>query len=267
MKGLKYIICAVIVCAACVQVSAIKPITKKTIPTLKIERMRLRNDSIHKAQTDSIARVVADSIAKVQADSIARVQADSIARIVADSIAKAKADSIAKAKADSIAKAKADSIAKEQAKPKWSSCTIRGLKLKGTIGSQSMTVTCNTQAIWDSIIVISVYPLSLLPIEIYHVEATPTEVLLIDRVKKTYTRTTYSELNQYVRPKLTYKDLQAMASAELPASAKNGVISYSVGDDTAVLNFTYPTPAFNQMVGINRADLKNYKKVDLKKFL
>lgn len=214
---------------------------------------------------DSAVVWPADSVIEIPVDSVLMARTDSLMRAQADSIAKAQADSIAKAKADSIAKAKADSIARAQAVPKWQTCMVRGAQAHVTMGKQSLSTACNMQAIWDSVVIISVTP--VFGMEMYRLEATPKEVIVIDKVKKEYVRMTYTEINRLVTPRVTYRDLQAIASGEKPTSARNGIITYSANGQSASLQVVYPMPVKNKSISIVRTELKKYKKIDIYKFL
>ena len=147
----------------------------------------------------------------------------------------------------------------------WTTCTMRGAKAKVTLGGKSYTSACSTQAVWDSLVVISITP--VFGIEVFRIEATPHDVTVINRNDKEYYRATYAEINAVVRPFVTYADLRSVASGKTPATAKNGVLTYTAKQGSASLEMTYTTPTLNKALTIQRADLKRYTKKDIRNLL
>jgi len=147
----------------------------------------------------------------------------------------------------------------------WNTCTMRGAKAKVSMGGKTFTSTCSTQAVWDSLVVISITP--VFGIEVFRIEATPHDVTVINRNDKEYYRATYAEINAVVRPFVTYADLRSLASGKTPASAKNGVLTYTAKQGSASLEMTYTTPTLNKPLTIQRADLKRYTKKDIRNLL
>lgn len=147
----------------------------------------------------------------------------------------------------------------------WNTCTMRNAKAKVTLGGKTYSSACSTQAIWDSLVVISITP--VFGIEVFRIEATPHDVTVINKNDKEYYRATYAEINAVVRPFLTYADLRSVASGKTPASAKNGVLTYTAKQGSASLEMTYTTPTLNKPLTIQRADLKRYTKKDIRNLL
>ena len=147
----------------------------------------------------------------------------------------------------------------------WNTCVMRGAKAKVTLGSKSYSSSCSTPAVWDTLVVISITP--AFGIEAFRVEATPRDITVINKAAKEYYRATYAELNTEVRPFVTFADLRSLASGKTPASAKNGVLTYTAKNGSASLQMTYTTPTFNQPLSITRLDVKKYTKKDFKTLL
>lgn len=145
---------------------------------------------------------------------------------------------------------------------KWNTVSVRGAKATVEFGGKTYKATCATMAQWDSIVVISISV--VFGIEIARIEATPTEVIVINRLEKEYDRATYAEINQDVRPFVTYEDLRTLAGGEIPSVAKDGVLRYSAKGKTAALAMDFVNkPVFNQAVNITRADISKYKKIKM----
>lgn len=145
---------------------------------------------------------------------------------------------------------------------KWNTATVRGAKATVELGGKTYKATCTTMAQWDSIVVISISV--AFGIEVARVEATPQEVIVLNKVEKTYDRATYAELNADVRPFVTFEDLRTLAGGEIPSVAKDGVLRYSAKGKTASLAMNFVNkPILNQPVEIIRQNLSKYKKINM----
>lgn len=142
----------------------------------------------------------------------------------------------------------------------WTTCVMRGAKAKVTMGGKTYKSTCATQAVWDSIVVISIMP--AFNIEIFRIEATPYDITVINKKDKEYYRATYAEINSVVRPFVTYSDLRNLASGK----GKN-VLTYSAKGGSASLEMTWTQPVLNQPLKVERTDLKKYTKKDIQTLL
>lgn len=155
-------------------------------------------------------------------------------------------------------------VPNQAAVKKWNTAQMRGAKATVEFGGKTYKATCATTAYWDSIVIISVS--MAFGIEIARVEATPTEVLVVNKLEKEYDRATYAEINKDVRPFVTYEDLRTIAGGEMPSIAQNGVLRYSAKGQTVALalNFVNP-PLLNSSVTIHRVDVSKFKKIKLLK--
>jgi uncharacterized coiled-coil protein SlyX len=147
---------------------------------------------------------------------------------------------------------------------KWDTSYLRGAKASVEFGGKTYKATCTITSQWDSIVVISIS--LVFGIEVARVEATPTEVIVINKLEKEYDRAPYSEINKQVRPFVTYEDLRTIAGGEMPSVAENGVLRYSAVGKTVALAIDFQNkPIFNQPVSISRLDISRYKKIKLLK--
>ena len=143
----------------------------------------------------------------------------------------------------------------EEEKP-WHTCLIQGAKATLTMDEQTITANCTMQVVRDSMLVISVMP--MLGIEVYRLEATPDELIAIDKFNHQYLRTDYAHINKYVTPSLTWEDLQQIASNEVQGGP---FIGYAIGEKTIALKITYPEKQTDVPVRTQHIDLSRYEQV------
>ena len=143
----------------------------------------------------------------------------------------------------------------EEEKP-WHTCLIQGAKATLTIDEQTITANCTMQVVRDSMLVISVMP--MLGIEVYRLEATPDELIAIDKLNHQYLKTDYARINRYVTPSLTWEDLQQIASNEVQGGP---FIGYAIGEKTIALKITYPEKQTDVPVRTQHIDLSRYEQV------
>ena len=143
----------------------------------------------------------------------------------------------------------------EEEKP-WHTCLMQGARATLTIDEEIISANCTMQVVRDSMLVISVMP--MLGIEVYRIEATPDELIAINKLNHQYLRTDYQQVNRYVTPPLRWEDLQQIASNELPGGP---FVGYAIGEKTIALKITYPEKQTNVPVRAQHIDLSRYEQV------
>ena len=138
----------------------------------------------------------------------------------------------------------------------WHTCLIQGAKATLTMDEQTITANCTMQVVRDSMLVISVMP--MLGIEVYRLEATPDELIAIDKLNHQYLKIDYARINRYVTPSLTWEDLQQIASNEVQGGP---FIGYAIGEKTIALKITYPEKQTDVPVRMLHIDLSRYEQV------
>jgi hypothetical protein len=98
-------------------------------------------------------------------------------------------------------------------------------------------------------------------------EATPEELTAIDKVHNVYATATYKELNKKLTPKITWKQLQQLASAELPTGDEKAHLQYVFDDKTIDLTIYYTPRKTDVPVKMNGLRLNKYTKIDISKWL
>ena len=149
--------------------------------------------------------------------------------------------------------------------PTWHTCVIQGARATISTTEESFSANILMQTVRDSLIVISVMP--MLSIEMLRLEATPTELVAIDKVHNRYTTTTFAALNNKLMPKMSWRILQQICSAELPTGAEKAHLQYKFDEATLDLVIEYTPRKLDVPVKINRLRLDKYTKVDISKWL
>lgn len=143
----------------------------------------------------------------------------------------------------------------EEEKP-WHTCLMQGARATLTIDEEIISANCTMQVVRDSMLVISVMP--MLGIEVYRIEATPDELIAINKLNHQYLRTDYQQVNRYVTPPLRWEDLQQIASNELPGGP---FVGYAIGEKTIALKITYPEKQTDVTVRTQHIDLSRYEQL------
>lgn len=147
----------------------------------------------------------------------------------------------------------------------WHTCLMQNAQGVVTIGEQTLRATCTMQTVRDSIVILSIMP--MLGIEMLRIEATPEQITGIDKINRQYAVATYEEVNRYLSPAVSYHDLQALATGELPTGKDEAFVGYTAGKQTIMLRLTYPARQTDVPVRTRGADLTRYQQIDIKQLL
>ena len=156
-------------------------------------------------------------------------------------------------------------ITKITKKPHWHTCVIQNAKATVTTKTDKITASVTMQTVHDSLLIISIMP--ALGIEMVRLEATPDELVAFDKVHNKYAKTTFKELNKRLKPRLTWKELEKIASAEMPGGKEKLKMTYSIGKDTVQIDIKYPARKIDVPVKMNRLKTGKYKQMDISKWL
>ena len=148
--------------------------------------------------------------------------------------------------------------------PAWHTCLQSARAIVYT-ETNKIAANVTMQTVRDSMLVISVMP--MLGIEMARLEATPEELIAIDKVHNVYATATYKELNKKLTPKITWKQLQQLASAELPTGDETAHLQYIFDDKTIDLTIYYTPRKTDVPVKMNGLRLNKYTKIDISKWL
>ena len=121
------------------------------------------------------------------------------------------------------------------------------------------------QTVHDSMIVISVTP--MFGMEMMRVEATPTEVIAIDKLHGRYAKATFAQINKQLTPSLNWDILQQICTAELPTGDKKARLVYTFGKKQIELILDYPPRKIDVPVKMTNQRLTKYTEIDVSKFL
>ena len=121
------------------------------------------------------------------------------------------------------------------------------------------------QTVHDSMIVISVTP--MFGMEMMRVEATPTEIIAIDKLHGRYAKATFAQINKQLTPSLNWDILQQICTAELPTGDKKARLVYTFGKKQIELILDYPPRKIDVPVKMTNQRLTKYTEIDVSKFL
>ncbi|MBR6167714.1 MAG: DUF4292 domain-containing protein [Paludibacteraceae bacterium] len=150
-------------------------------------------------------------------------------------------------------------------KPAWHTCLIQGARATVTKGSDRVSATVTMQTVRDSMIIISVMP--MLGIEMLRLEATPQELIAIDKIHGQYATTDFKQLNHKLTPRLNWTVLQQISSAELPTGAETAHLQYTLGKETIDIVLDYTERKLDVPLRMNRQRTDRYTKIDITKWL
>ena len=149
--------------------------------------------------------------------------------------------------------------------PVWHTCLIQSARATVFTNEDKMAATVTMQTVRDSMLVISVMP--MLGIEMFRLEATPLELIAIDKMHGQYAKTTFAELNRKLTPSLNWDILQQLCTAELPLSAERARLQYMFGDDIIELVVDYPARQLDVPVRVMNMPVIRYTQIDISRWL
>ncbi len=150
----------------------------------------------------------------------------------------------------------------EEETPKWHTCLVQNAQGILTLHGQTITANCTMQAVRDSLVVLSIMP--MLGIEMVRIEATPEKVIGIDKMNRQYAAMTYDEINSLLSPTLSWSDLQALASGEMPSETEGeAFVGYSAMGQTVMLRVIYPAIQKDVPVRAVHLNLSRYQEKTL----
>lgn len=156
----------------------------------------------------------------------------------------------------------------EEPKPAitWHTCLVENAEGTVYVGKDTYRSSITMSTTLDSLIILSVTP--MLGIELFRLEATPEEVVVVDKMQRRYIRCSYEDINRYVIPAVTYSDLQLMASGEvLVPEQPQGRYTYSALGKTIGLSITYPVRQLDTPIRQRRIDTTRYQLLSIEQFI
>ena len=140
--------------------------------------------------------------------------------------------------------------------PTWHTCLIQGARATVRTEDNEISAAITLQAVRDSMIVVSIMP--MLGMEMIRLEATPTDIIVIDKFNGQYLQATYADLNKLLTPNLNYDILQQLCSAELPTGGDKARLQHTFGDQTIELVITYAPRQIDVPVRVFHQRLDKY---------
>ena len=162
-------------------------------------------------------------------------------------------------------KVQPSAVSDQPAVPAWHTCLIQGSRATISTNTDRISAGVTMQTVRDSMIVISVMP--MLGIEMMRLEATPTELIAINKLQGQYAKTTYAELNRKANPNINWDVLQQISSAELPTGPDKARLLYTFGDETIELVLEYGKRQLDVPVRVTHIPVNRYTQIDITKWL
>ena len=156
-------------------------------------------------------------------------------------------------------------VIEEPEKPAWHTCLIQGARATVYTNEDKISASLTMQTVRDSMIVISVMP--MMGIEMMRIEATPMEIIAIDKVHGRYAIASFAELNRKLTPSLNWDILQQVCTGELPTGEERARLQYSFGMDVIELVINYSPRRPDVPVRIGNQRLDRYTRIDISKWL
>ena len=153
----------------------------------------------------------------------------------------------------------------EPAEPVWHTCLIQSAQATLINNDDRISAAVTMQTVRDSMIIVSVMP--LLGMEMMRIEATPLEVIAIDKMHGQYARATYADLNRKLTPAMNWDIFQQLCTAELPTGPEKARLQYVFGKDTIELIINYSPRRLDVPVRMNGQRLDKYTEIDISKWL
>ena len=153
----------------------------------------------------------------------------------------------------------------QPAVPAWHTCLIQGAQATVITGEDKVSSSVTMQTVHDSMIVISVMP--MLGMEMMRVEATPTQIIAIDKLHGRYAKATFADLNRRLTPSLNWDILQQLCTAELPTGPEKARLVYTFGKERLELIINYTPRKLDVPVRMTNQRLTKYTEIDVSKFL
>ena len=149
--------------------------------------------------------------------------------------------------------------------PAWHTCLIQGAQATVITDEDKVSSSVTMQTVHDSMIVISVMP--MLGMEMMRVEATPTQIIAIDKLHGRYAKATFADLNRQLTPSLNWDILQQLCTAELPTGPEKARLVYTFGKEHLELILNYTPRKLDVPVRMTNQRLTKYTEIDVSKFL
>ena len=153
----------------------------------------------------------------------------------------------------------------EPSVPAWHTCLIQGARATITDGDSRYSANVTMQTVHDSMLVISIIP--ALGMELVRFEATPQELIGINKIDGTYAVTTYEAVNRHLVPAVSWEILQQLCTAELPTGSETARMVYSLGNKNIEMDIVYPERQLDVPVRVSHLRLDKYKKLDISRWL
>lgn len=169
------------------------------------------------------------------------------------------------AKKQSAVSSQQSEVSQEPEEPAWHTCLIQSARAAIYTNDDKISANLTMQTVRDSMIVISVMP--MFGIEMMRIEATPLEIIAIDKIHGQYAIASFAELNRRLTPSLNWDILQQITTGELPTGEEKARLVYTFGEDMVELVINYSPRKLDVPVRVGNQRLDKYTRIDISKWL
>ena len=150
----------------------------------------------------------------------------------------------------------------EPEKAPWQTLRIDRAQAKIEVDGQVLYSECQIQAVYDSLLVISIRP--VLGLEAFRVELERDGIRLIDRLQQRYTEANYGFINTVIKPQMTLRSWERWLTllVENPQP-----LCYTAAGHQACVEVNYEQMAINEGARVRKADLMLYEKLSVVQFI
>ena len=122
--------------------------------------------------------------------------------------------------------------------------------------------TACTLKVWkNELIILSVLP--MMGIEMFRLEASPEQIIVIDKLHKQYAVLSYEDINEFAPTRLSFKKLQSIVKL----TDKELKFDFKIGTRVLKLTGNFGQPEYNTLKDPQPLNKTRYKQVSLREIL
>ena len=147
-------------------------------------------------------------------------------------------------------------------KAPWHTYRMDRAQAKVEIDGQVIYSDCSIQAVYDSLIVVSLKP--VLGLEAYRLEVNKDGVRIIDRLQQRYTEADYKLINSVLRPPMSLRTWQEWLTTQ---TKEVKPLTYSALGHTVTVEVNTSAIAIDEGARPKQADMTFYQNMNIMKFM
>lgn len=150
----------------------------------------------------------------------------------------------------------------QEEKAPWHTYRMDRAQAKVEIDGQVIYSDCSIQAVYDSLLVVSLKP--VLGLEAYRLEVNKEGVRIIDRLQQRYTEADYKLINSVLRPPMSLRTWQEWLTVQVKEVKP---LTYSALGHTVTVEVNSSAIVLDEGARPKRADITFYQNMNIMKFM